>query len=562
MKLLWHIVKKDLRHLRWLLTGWVAVIGLQVLLGFWMRTGADPGTNEGVDTLNRVLLFLQFFIAIFLTSELVQEDSLVEPTAHWLTLPISGGRLLAAKLAGLVGIVWVLPAVLFWPWWLSNRWVPSDLAIGTLVVVVVHALITLPALLVATMTNNWSRFVTWMIVFALAVLVGGISLTVQQELVFIPFEARPTTLFVSRAIAGIVTIAVLAAVVAANQYLTRSRSRSIAAIGIASFAVALILNCWPTDFVARAAAALTPKLPPPTTLALHLDSLSGSALPPSTSNPRPTLGLNAIGTISGLAPEDYVSGRVLRAEWRWSKGAYLTPRQMNLSFFNSERELNPDFVPGRSMDLFPRRDQLRSLGLPSVPPYLARRLLAEPSQFKARLEMTVVHREILAEVPPRAGISFGQDSEWNRIISADRSPDNGYLFLALARTQPLWGDLNLNSLPFYRSRALVFFNRSEREVVQTLGRTGPDGMVRTIRFASIGGVLLARTIYRVRTPREYFRDKPVGQRNGPIDPHWLDEISVVWTQARGVASFETEISEPHFVVRSEVPSRYPQPIRR
>ena len=561
MKLLWHIVKKDLRHLRWLLAGWVAVIGLQVLLGVWMRTGADSWAREDVDTLNSGLLFLQAFIAIFLTAELVQEDSLVEPTAHWLTLAISGRQLLAAKFAGLVLIVWVLPAVILWPWWLSNHWEPSDLAIGTLVVIVVHAMITLPALLVATMTNNWSRFVTWMIVFALALFVGWMSLAAQYEST--PIEIRPpATLSVSRALAGIATIAVMAVAVAANQYLTRSRSRSIAAIALASFAVALILNCWPTDFAAGVVEGLQPKLPPPTTLALHLDSLSGSTLPPSTSNPRPILGLNTVGTISGLAPEDYVSGRILRAEWRWRKGSYLTPRQMNFGFFNSGRGLYPDLVPGRSMDLFPRRDQLRSLGLFSVPPYLASRLLAEPSQFKARLEMTVIHREVLAEVPPQAGISFGRDSEWNRIISADRSSDNGYLFLALVRTQPLWGDLNLHNLPFSRSRALVFFNRLDREVMQMLGQTGPDSPVRTIRFNPIGGVFLAQTIYRVRPPREYVRDKPIGQRNGPIDPHWLDEISVIWTQDRGVASFETEIAEPHFVVHFEVPSRYPQSVRR
>jgi hypothetical protein len=166
--------------------------------------------------------------------------------------------------------------------------------------------------------------------------------------------------------------------------------------------------------------------------------------------------------------------------------------------------------------------------------------------------MAVIHREILAEVPPRAGMTFGHGSDWMRIVSAERAQSD--LYLTVVQTRPIWGYLNFQEFPFWTFRSLVFFNRADREIMKTLGRISPQNTTYNFTLNAIGGVSISRLVYQVHTPREYFPDKPVGQRLGPIDPQWLEGVSVVWTQSRPVARFETEIVEPHFAVRDEIPT--------
>ena len=61
---------------------------------------------------------LERLSVFFLTALLVQEDNLVSTSPFWVTRSISNARLLAAKFAGWLALLWLPAVVLTLPWWL------------------------------------------------------------------------------------------------------------------------------------------------------------------------------------------------------------------------------------------------------------------------------------------------------------------------------------------------------------------------------------------------------------------------------------------------------------
>jgi hypothetical protein len=262
------------------------------------------------------------------------------------------------------------------------------------------------------------------------------------------------------------------------------------------------------------------------------------------------------GTVEGLAPGDSVVGLLRNVSWKWPNSGIWKSEIPAFSFSSTI----PSFVnrPGNGdagrQELFPRQENIYSLGLPSVPAYVVRRLLGEPTEFRARAEMAVIHREVLAETAPKIGNRFGQGAERFTIVSLARSRDSGSL--VMVRTRPL-----LRRRDLYRFPAAIFGEMLFSKLV-----TRADGQIRATTYGNpretqvgpFAGVFVARIAYGISSPREYFPDRPKGQQAVVIDPSWWDGFTVIWTQRRPIARLETELVEPHFVTRVETPSRYPE----
>lgn len=107
-----HIVRKDLKHLRWLLLVWLALLIARV--GFW-SLGVTPSSDQGygfllqrsTGTVESLLLLVLAFIA----ARLVHEEPLVGWNAFWFTRPYSRRALLAAKLLLAAAVFIALPLV-------------------------------------------------------------------------------------------------------------------------------------------------------------------------------------------------------------------------------------------------------------------------------------------------------------------------------------------------------------------------------------------------------------------------------------------------------------------
>lgn len=119
MTLVWHIVRKDLRRMAVPVVVWLGAVLAATL---WLRTrGVEPGAADlGVLTnwIRSVGAFTNFVAwvacggAVVLAGQWVLEDRVTGSDSFWPSRPISGRRLLAAKVLGAFSTLVVIPALL------------------------------------------------------------------------------------------------------------------------------------------------------------------------------------------------------------------------------------------------------------------------------------------------------------------------------------------------------------------------------------------------------------------------------------------------------------------
>jgi len=119
VRLIGHLLAKDLRSLRWLALGW-ALFWSVILLHFrFSGSGGPEGWHSSFLTtiLSTSTLFSLLFVAL-LSVLLGYSDPAGDLRAFWRTRPISPGFLFAEKLLGLV-LLCLIPVVIGLPWCLS-----------------------------------------------------------------------------------------------------------------------------------------------------------------------------------------------------------------------------------------------------------------------------------------------------------------------------------------------------------------------------------------------------------------------------------------------------------
>lgn len=243
MNLTWHIVKKDLRALRWPLGLWLLCIAAKLGVGVLLlnATGEEGAAwFQQMDLMARGLAAAEV-LSFVLVAALIQEDLMVGTTAFWMTRPISGARLLRAKLLS-IGLVFLLaPVLVTLPWWLGCNYGTGEIAWAAAETVAVHAIVVLAALLWSAVTDGLGRFLMWTLVTLtvtpMATAILGYYLRRGHRIM--P-EVISTRFLVALAI---VTAGVL--VVLVHQYLTRHTWRSVAVIGATMSLAVLTLAFWP-----------------------------------------------------------------------------------------------------------------------------------------------------------------------------------------------------------------------------------------------------------------------------------------------------------------------------
>ena len=170
MKLVWHIFKKDLRRLALPLVLWGAVIFMQFVAWRMARTEVDDHTEHVPPHLVMVLWVLHLVAAWLIVPQLMRDDPLIGDRAGWRVRPISGARLLAAKLFGLLVMLCLWPSLLTVPWWSEFGFSAAEIARAVAVNVLGMATFTGLALMIAVLTENLARYVAWSLVMLVAAL--------------------------------------------------------------------------------------------------------------------------------------------------------------------------------------------------------------------------------------------------------------------------------------------------------------------------------------------------------------------------------------------------------
>lgn len=222
MKLIWHIIRKDLRRLAWVYGAW-AVAGTYLLF----YRGLNIIQRSIWDNVGIVALFTFLALGIALVAAIVQEDGLCGANEFWRTRPIAAGRLMTAKL----GLVLISFAII--PMALALALRPGQggelAAIGAILVYV------LALAAVASCTKDLGQFLLVavgcaMIAPALAGALGGLApVTGLSKSAMVALTV--TKVVILHAVIGAAALAILW-----NQYATR---RSVLSRGLLAATVAV-----------------------------------------------------------------------------------------------------------------------------------------------------------------------------------------------------------------------------------------------------------------------------------------------------------------------------------
>lgn len=173
MKLIFHIAKKDAARVWPLWLPWLGVAAAKLALAFAVaRNGYLEIGTFSADNVSVGLAGLDAALTYLLAAWLMLEDAPMNTRHFGLTRPVGRGTLLAAKLVGALGLLW-LPAVAVWsPWWVYCGFTTGDMLAEAGVVLAGTALAVLPAFLVASLVDSFRRVLLWTPVWLGALMIG------------------------------------------------------------------------------------------------------------------------------------------------------------------------------------------------------------------------------------------------------------------------------------------------------------------------------------------------------------------------------------------------------
>ncbi|MBI5766340.1 MAG: hypothetical protein HZA93_00985 [Verrucomicrobia bacterium] len=579
MKLVLHIVRKDLRKLRWPLAGWLLTVALNLALAFALVGGVEFGAGAELERLSVGLRLAGYALTFVIAAMLVQEDALVGSNQFWPTRPISAGRLLAAKLAGWL-LLLVLPQLgLTLPWWITCTFGARDMTLAALEIVVIQAAVALPAALVASLTDTLSRFLVWAFVFVFSVIIipGTLSYWLPNK-----FTERD---FPLQTLAGWAAFAVVVAVVIVGQFLQRDTRRALVRLGVGAVlapVVAVVAGLLLTPWLASRGAwrEWQPERTAGVTVAPLGWRTSGAGRPPGNE-----VYLNTFLAVRGLPPDWLLAGRSgleTSQSWSWVGGPVVTRESMwinpwvnaqpvfrallrvnpekrdeeterYLARQNEERRAkNPNYDAGwRAMHKLregePAGVEVTTLVMPST---VARMRQAAPA-YAATVRLEARRPEVWAEAPLLATGWMARHGHGWRVVRTEFGPPRivqptggevapHELRLHLVGTAPL-GLMNL--LPGrrdywdnWRSPSLVSFNREGGDL-----RWGSQSGGTAI---TVGSVQVRPSVLTLLAPVVRRGDKGVVR-----DPKWFEGARLALVGYREEARFAREVRAERFQER-------------
>lgn len=163
MNLVWHIVLKDARRLWAPLTLWILVITGHRYVEWLLAHLAteDVARLERMKFLTLLFFSIQVFNGYVLTAMLVLEDPPTGTSTFWLTRPISGARMLGAKLVGCLVFFVALPLLVSLPWLVASAADAGGLSLAISRVLLWQGSAVTLAMIVATFTGSLGKFIAW-----------------------------------------------------------------------------------------------------------------------------------------------------------------------------------------------------------------------------------------------------------------------------------------------------------------------------------------------------------------------------------------------------------------
>ena len=213
MNLIWHLIKKDLRALRWWLVLWTLACGTHLALRLIQLTSGDAALPANFAITGRPDHLALYVLMLLIAPQIVQLDPPVSGRAFWKTLPIARWRLLTGKMLLLLALFIVLPTACELAYFAA-----AGFGEHTMAAVSIWAWRALPpvALVLGASVLSRDLRITALIVAAAAILlpVGGLNFLVSG---WQPAAMRVAIPF------SVITVAVIGIALLVWQYLSAGR---------------------------------------------------------------------------------------------------------------------------------------------------------------------------------------------------------------------------------------------------------------------------------------------------------------------------------------------------
>jgi len=513
MNLTWHIIRKDFVRLRLALGLWMALmVGRFLVCDRILRVEnsdlhALQVTLGTLGAMHNVLAGLQLFLGCLLVAALIHEDTVVGENAWWVTRPISGARLLGAKLAGLVLFFGVLPQVVSLPWWLYSGFDDRAIAGAMVQLAYTQAGLSLLVLVVAVLTANAARFLAMVLLLVFA-----------WTCCFITFLAHspdvPLGVTQTRALAGVVLALVVIALVVVHQFLTRRRGRSWVMFSAGFILMLLLANFWPWDWLRW---AVWRGSEPPALAQVTVAPTGEVAFTKVGSNLDPSLVRMDLELRYANLPADYelstgrITGTVVWPDGMKRTGAgwiqsYPTSTAWRIMGLKAPAGVTPEKWREVMQD---RGDIAMTL----IPRSLAAKLRKQAPVLDGRVELSAYQVEMVADVPLRDGARGGHSGHHIQIMGIERL-DNGGLILNTAESFPILASEIFSSAVFPGH----FVGPPTRYVLCSRDRT---------KFVQLQSHAETYTMTKsVMVVRQSF-DCNARQLTNPAEPNWLDRAELL-----------------------------------
>lgn len=568
MKLVLHIVKKDLRRLRsWLLL-WLGVLILPIMLAV---TVAQRGKDwADVADINPWLLVLQALVAYLLAVLVVQEDPVVGTRQFWATRPIGGGRLLAAKGVTALTILWGGTLAVGLPWWWWCGWGVTEMTRAALEYGFLTFAVATPALIIGALTGTLSRALLWSPPVLLAFFMWVMPLVVGSS----SLQNAMGGLF--RTAMAVIATWLLLWVALVGLYRSWWRRKSFLAWGVASLVLWLVsarlpvetlLASGPKEMRPEAGAAI--RLEPGEAKVQILRQRNRSI------EQQANVWVEFVGAKDGFAENGqlFINGLGADGTWRWdgqslqrfgtvsrwSRGywilpGYTLPKADPETQAWREEEARKYWAvrPGRQR-VSSRYPSLQPTDTPlfqsmfHVPASFADKMTKEPAKFEAKLWLALARPTLRTELPVQSGLSQRGDTQrvflrqagWlsdgpnqrARIVLAEYVPQSWAAMLLQTATE------QSTTIRTRTEGGYLMLNRETKELI-------PASSSDRVRMAYIHGAAVSVRAMSFVVDRLRRGDTFVDR------PGWDTQTSLVFSQMKVESIFTRDVKVDGFTARN------------
>lgn len=416
MNLVWHIVKKDLRKFAGAYGLWIVLLAAKLGLALTMMEAGNPDPEwfKWMDNAHTVAVVVESVVGFLIVASWVLADETTGSSVFWVTRPISGWRLLAAKLTGVVLFFVVVPGFVPLVWQMYCAASPSVIWAEISRTWLTQGALAAAAFGLAALTGRSSVFVrTLLLAIALSLLASLYYSTLASAALPVP-----GTLVATRGMLATALFGLTVAGVAVLQYGWR---RSGWAWGVALLGLLAAVGArssWPWSFFATETVNATEW---DGRLQVKLTGLQLGALGSSTKAIKGHRTALAKFSITGDIGEarwktrppqieiEFADGTRFAQECRQRSGGSKLPTVPRATLGLPESIVDSDRETKEHFDLTAREARLPRIPnearsgemtcLLYLPDLLAKRLQTESAILRLRLPLTIATPEVLWEVP-------------------------------------------------------------------------------------------------------------------------------------------------------------------